>query len=133
MKLFLGEYGHSLDERSRVTLPRKLRQELDDREVILSRGFEPCIFGFDRISWEREATKHLENSVTDERARQLRRYMFAAAERIEIDKLGRILVPALLKEYADISVGVTIIGAGDHFEIWDEQRWKEYSAQLKTI
>lgn len=133
MKLFLGEYGHSLDERGRVTLPRKLRQELDEREVILARGFEPCIFGFDRLSWEREAAKHLENSVTDERARQLRRYLFAPAEKVEVDKLGRILVPALLKEYADIAVNVTIIGAGDHFEIWDQQKWKSYAAQLTTL
>ncbi len=130
MKLFLGEYDHSLDDRGRVTLPRKIRQELDEREVVLGRGFDTCIFGFDRVSWEREAGKQLEAPVTDGRAREIRRYMFAAAEKVEMDKLGRILVPALLKEYAQIREEVVIIGAGDHFEIWDKAKWDQYRKRL---
>jgi MraZ protein len=131
MKLFLGEYGHRLDDRSRVTLPRKIRQELKGDEIVLSRGFEACIFGFDRETWGREAAKQLETPVTEGKARDIRRYMFAAAEKVEIDKLGRILLPALLKEYASITDEVVIIGAGDHFEIWDKQAWIGYSGTLK--
>ena len=130
MKLFLGEYDHALDERGRVTLPRKMRQELDATEVVLSRGFDTCIFGFDRSSWEREAGKHLETPVTDDKARSLRRYLFAGAQKAEVDKLGRILLPAQLKEYASISRNVVIIGAGDHFEIWDQEYWKKYAATM---
>lgn len=130
MKLFLGEYDHTLDDRGRITLPRKIRSELDEREVILSRGFDTCIFGFDKNSWEREAEKQLGVSVTDGKGRELRRYFFAAAEKIEIDKLGRILLPALLKEYAGITSEVVVLGAGDHFEIWDKNRWNEYAAKL---
>lgn len=130
MKLFLGEYVHSLDDRGRVTLPRKIRQELGEREVVLSRGFDACIFGFDKERWEKEANKQLEVPVTDGKARELRRYLFAAAERVEIDKLGRLLVPAQLKEYASIGQDVVIIGAGDHFEIWDKTSWEQYSTKL---
>jgi len=130
MKLFLGEYDHALDDRGRVTLPRKIRQEIEEREVVLSRGFDECIFGFDKGSWERESAKHLEAPVTDTKARELRRYLFAAAEKVEIDKLGRILLPALLKEYASIVRDVVVIGAGDHFEIWDRAKWKAHAAQL---
>lgn len=126
MKLFLGEYDHALDDRGRVTLPRKIREELDEREVVLAKGFDPCIFGFDRGSWEKEAAKHLEAPVTDKKARNLRRYLFAGAQKLEVDKLGRILLPALLKEYASVSREVVIIGAGDHFEIWDKRHWEEY-------
>ncbi len=79
MKLFLGEYDHALDDRGRVTLPRKIRQELGEEQLILARGFDICIFGFDQESWEREATKQLEAPVTDEKARAIRRYMFAGA------------------------------------------------------
>jgi MraZ protein len=128
MKLFLGEYDHALDERGRVTLPKKIRKELQDADVVLSRGFDACIFGFDKESWEREATKQLEAPVTEEKARAIRRYMFAGAEKLEVDKLGRILLPTLLKEYARINRDVMVIGAGDHFEIWDVKAWKEYSA-----
>ena len=128
MKLFLGEYDHALDERGRVTLPKKIRQELNESDVVLSRGFDACIFGFDKESWEKEATKQLEAPVTEEKARAIRRYMFAGAEKIEVDKLGRILLPTLLKEYAHINRNVMVIGAGDHFEIWDTKAWKEYSS-----
>ena len=129
MKLFLGEYDHALDDRGRITLPRKIRQELEgEREIILARGFDTCIFGFDKSSWEREAGKHLETPVTDEKGRSLRRYLFSGAQKADIDKLGRILLPAQLKEYASISRGVAIIGAGDHFEIWDTKRWEHYEA-----
>ena len=132
MKLFLGEYDHALDERGRITLPRKIRQELEEREVVLSRGFDTCIFGFDKESWEKQATKQLEAPVTDEKARAIRRYMFAGAEKVEVDKLGRILMPALLKEYARIGKDVKVIGAGDHFEIWDAASWATYEATLQT-
>jgi MraZ protein len=66
--------------------------------------------------------------VTDEKGRSLRRYLFSGAQKADIDKLGRILLPAQLKEYASISRNVKVIGAGDHFEIWDERGWKEYEA-----
>jgi MraZ protein len=129
MKLFLGEYDHALDDRGRITLPRKIRQELgDEANVILARGFDTCIFGFDRSSWEREAGKHLETPVTDEKGRSLRRYLFSGAQKAELDKLGRILLPAQLKEYASISRNVKVIGAGDHFEIWDDRNWEAYEA-----
>ena|SRR3990172_8068467 len=132
MKLFLGEYDHALDDRGRVTLPKKIRQELGEKDLVLSRGFDTCIFGFDRESWEKEAAKQLEAPVTDEKARAIRRYMFAGAEKVEADKLGRILVPALLKEYGRINREVMVIGAGDHFEIWDKNMWLEYEAKHKT-
>ncbi|OGG34503.1 division/cell wall cluster transcriptional repressor MraZ [Candidatus Gottesmanbacteria bacterium RIFOXYB1_FULL_47_11] len=132
MKLFLGEYEHALDDRGRITLPRKIRQELEgEREVILARGFDTCIFGFDKSSWEREAGKHLETPVTDEKARSLRRYLFSGAQKAELDKLGRILLPAQLKDYASISRNVVILGAGDHFEIWEKKRWETYSKTLE--
>jgi len=133
MKLFLGEYDHTLDDRGRVTIPRKIRAELEDREIILSRGFEACIFGYEKAFWEKEAARHLDISVTDEKSRYMRRFLFAAAEKVEIDKLGRILLPALLKEYASIAETVVVVGAGDHFEIWSDKMWKEYSAKLTNI
>ncbi len=133
MKLFLGEYDHSLDDRGRLTLPRKIRQEIDEKELVLAKGFEPCIFGFDRESWEREAAKHLEIPVTDSEGRKLRRYMFSGAQKADIDKLGRILLPTQLKEYASVSGDVIVIGAGDHFEIWNATKWRSYADKLEGV
>ncbi|MFC1646845.1 division/cell wall cluster transcriptional repressor MraZ [Patescibacteria group bacterium] len=126
MKLFLGDYDHALDDRGRITLPRKVRVEIGFGQVVLSRGFDKCIFGFDLVSWEKEAGKHLESQLTDDEGRNLRRYLFAAAEKVDTDKLGRILVPTHLKEYAGLKASVKVIGAGDHFEIWDKEIWKEF-------
>ncbi len=131
MNLFLGEYAHSLDDRGRITLPRRIRQEIDEREIILSRGFDTCIFGFDTRSWEKEANKQLDIPITEIKARELRRYLFAGAVKAEIDKLGRVLVPAQLKEYAHVAQEVMVIGAGDHFEIWNKTTWEEYADKLK--
>ena len=133
MNLFLGEYDHNLDDRARVTLPRKIRQEITGTELVLARGYEGCIFGFDKESWEREAGKHLDTPVTDEKGRQVRRFLFAGAQKVDIDKLGRILLPAQLKEHGLIVREVKVIGAGDHFEIWDSARWIQYAAKLETV
>lgn len=133
MNLFLGEYEHNLDDRARVTLPRKIRAEISGEEIVLARGFEGCIFGFDKESWEREAGKHLDTPVTDEKGRQVRRYLFAGAQKVEIDKLGRILLPIQLKEHGGIAREVKVIGAGDHFEIWDATKWQAYAKQLGQI
>lgn len=131
MKLFLGEYDHVLDDRGRITLPRKIRQELDEREVVLSKGFDFCIFGYDKRRWEQEAEKQLASSVTQQEGRELRRYMFSSAEKVEIDKMGRIVLPAHLKEYANITGETKVIGAGDHFEIWDAHVWEEYENRME--
>ncbi len=133
MKLFLGEFEHALDDRGRITLPRKVRTELVGSDVILSRGFDNCIFGYDRETWEKEAGRHLETSITDKTGRDVRRYLFAGAMSVEIDKLGRILLPTHLKEYAGVDGQVTVVGAGDHFEIWDHKRWIHYQSQHKDL
>lgn len=131
MKLFLGEYNHALDERGRVTLPRKIRSELEGNTVIVSRGWDNCIFGYDRTEWEKEAEKQVSQSVTDPAARSVRRYMFAGAEKVEIDKLGRMVVPAHLKEYAGLGGELTVVGAGDHFEVWEKTRWEAYMKKVE--
>lgn len=131
MKLFLGEYDHALDERSRLMLPRKIRQEIEAREIVLARGYDGCIFGFDIHAWEKEAQKHLETPVTDQKAREVRRYLFSGAEKVEMDKLGRIVLPQTLKVYAVITRDIKVVGAGDHFELWDTKRWVEYEKGLK--
>lgn len=131
MKLFLGEYDHALDERGRVTLPKKIRNELETNTVILAQGFDTCVFGYDKTEWEHEAEKQMTASVTDKTGRMMRRYLFGSAEKAEIDKLGRVVLPAHLKEYAGIHGEVKVIGAGDHFELWDRKAWETYSIEMK--
>ena len=123
--MFLGSYIPSFDKHSRrIALPKKIRDYLATSEVILSFGFEKCIFGFDVKAWEEEAKKQLDLPLTERHPRDIRRFIFSSAAAIKFDDQGRFVIPVNYLEYADIKKPI-VIGAGDHFEIWDEKNWKE--------
>jgi len=126
MKMFLGEYQPNLTEGSRLASPKKLREQILGDEVVLSRGFEKCIFVYDKQDWINESQKQIDNPITDSKTRDLRRYMFAAASDSKLDSQGRIIVPTNLLSYAGIEKDITVIGAGDHIEIWNTNNWNEY-------
>ena len=126
MKMFLGEYQPNLTDGSRLALPKKLREQILGDEVVLSRGFEKCIFVYDKQDWINESQKQIDNPITDSKTRDLRRYMFAGATDSKLDSQGRIIVPSNLLSYAGLEKEVTVIGAGDHIEIWNTNNWNEY-------
>lgn len=131
--MFLGEYHTKFTGQGRIVLPKKFRQELPGgQEVILSRGFEGCIWGFAAEDWQKEAEKQLQITATEEKARNLRRYLFSAAESVSLDDQGRFVIPKLLLDYAQLKSEVVMVGAGDHFEIWDPQNWHQLIGQLTT-
>ena len=134
MRMFLGEYQPNITEGSRIALPKKLREQIHGDEIILSRGFEKCIFLYDKEDWTNEAKKQVESPISDLKTRDLKRYMFASAAESAIDSQGRIVLPASLKIYATIDKKACVIGAGDHIEIWDADTWyahlEKVSAQL---
>ena len=129
--MFLGEYKLNFTGKGRVILPKKMRDEVNGQQIVLSRGFEGCIFGYDMESWEKEAEKQLEISATEERARYLRRYMFSASVSVELDSQGRFVIPSALLIYAELGREIVIIGAGDHFEIWNNKFWKKHLKQIE--
>jgi MraZ protein len=125
MRMFLGEYQPNITEGSRLALPKKLREQVRGDDLILSRGFEKCIFIYDKEDWVTEANKQIENPISDSKTRDLKRYMYAGAVESTIDTQGRVVLPNSLKEYAEIDKKTAVIGAGDHVEIWDLGNWKE--------
>jgi len=132
MKMFLGEYQPNLTDGSRLALPKKLREQILGDEVVLSRGFEKCIFVYDKQDWLNESLKQIDNPITDSKTRDLRRYMFAGATDSKIDSQGRIVIPANLQSYATLQKGITVIGAGDHIEIWDTESWNQYFENVQN-
>lgn len=132
--MFLGEYQPNITEGSRIALPKKLRDQIHGDDVILSRGFEKCIFLYDKEDWMNEAQKQVENPISDIKTRDLKRYMFASASESAIDSQGRLVLPTTLKSYANIDKKTAVVGAGDHIEIWDADAWLKHlekiSAQL---
>lgn len=130
--MFLGEYSEKFTGRGRIVLPKLMRQELGDNlVVVLSRGFEGCIWGFSKEGFEKEAKKQLEISATEERARLLRRLLFSASIPAELDSQGRFIIPGALLEYAKIGREAVVIGAGDHFEIWNVGLWKKHLRKVE--
>lgn len=127
--MFLGAYDHSLDDRGRLALPKKIRLEVSGGELVLTRGFEKCVLVYTRADWERETGKELELPISDGRGREIKRYLFSGAELVEIDKAGRILIPQLLQDCAGIKKEVVVLGAGDHFELWNPKTWGDYFAK----
>ena len=129
--MFLGSWEPSFDLKSRrIALPKKIRDYLATSELILSYGFEACIFGFDTKSWEKESAKQLAGTLSDPSSRDIRRFFFSAAKPVLLDDQGRFVIPFDLFEYAQIKKPI-IIGAGDHFEIWDEANWQDYKKKLE--
>ena len=129
--MFLGSYTPSFNLNSRrIALPKKIREYLATSEIILSYGFETCIFGFDTKAWEKESQKQLSTPLADRRSRDFRRLFFSTAKYIRLDDQGRFVIPGSLLDYAQIKKPV-IIGAGDHFEIWDQEIWGKEFAKLE--
>ncbi len=125
--MFLGEYQAKFTGKGRIILPKIMRQELgEEKIVILSRGFEGCIWGFSQNGFEIEAKRQVEVSVTEERARMIRRYLFSGSVPAELDIQGRFVIPDNLLTYSRVKDMVMVIGAGDHFEIWNVELWRKH-------
>lgn len=122
--MFLGTYKVRFSGAGRVVLPRKLRGELKNaQEIILTRGFDGGVWGFDKEEWEKQASLQLEMPITEKKGRELRRVLFSAAEAVELDKQGRFVIPEDLLAQGNLTQEVCLIGAGDHFEVWDVLEW----------
>ena len=125
-QLFLGEYNPSFTRGNRLVLPKKLRDGITENTIVLVRGLEKCIYGFDKRQWMVEAEKHIDLSIFNKEARKLKRYLYSGASETDLDLQGRFVVPTNLIDYAKLDNQVYIVGAGDHFEIWSKSGWQEH-------
>lgn len=134
-QLFLGEYEPNITKGYRMALPKRIREALlNDKTVILSKGFENCIFGYSRSFFEIESKKTLLADLSDKKSRFLKRFLFGSAFELEFDSQGRIIIPKILANEANVDLGtqVTLIGAGDHFEIWNSENWIQASGKMQS-
>jgi MraZ protein len=111
-------------------VPARFRDRLSG-ELVLTRGNDRCLYLFTQDSWEPLAAKLNALPTGDADARNLRRAVFSAAEPVELDKQGRIVLAEHLRHYASINGGVTIIGLGDYIEIWDQTAWENLDATIE--
>ncbi len=125
LTMFIGEYKHTIDTKKRLALPYRFRRELG-KEVIVTRGFDKCLVVYPQKEWKGviEELKKLPNSRAENR--KFNRVVLAGAVEVNLDKLGRILIPDYLKEYAGLKKNITVCGLSNKLEIWDVQKWETY-------
>ena len=128
--MLLGEHDHSLDDKNRLTLPARLREHLGDRVVVTS-GFDGCLYAYAHEEWERYAARISGLDGLSREARMMHRHFFARAVTAELDKQGRMVLPANLLEAAGIEREVTIAGVYDHLEIWDRAAWRHHLLEVE--
>ena len=128
--MFLGEYNPNITEGSRISLPKKFREQISSAEVILSKGFEKCIFVYDPQEWSSNVQKQVENLNGSLNKSDLERYLYTSATESAVDSQGRMVIPANLKDYAGIDTKIAVIGVGDHIEIWDQDKWQEHVEKI---
>jgi len=129
--MLLGTYHPTLIGKNRLALPSKLRREVKGGKLILSVGIEDCIFGFEEEKWEQVTAADLSRPISDSQGRMLRRKLCMNAERVTLDPQGRFVIPEAMMKYAGIKESLTLIGAGDHFEIWANGHWQQYLKKIE--
>ena len=123
--MFIGEYVYTIDHKKRLSIPSKFRKTLG-KKAVLTTGLDNCLVVYPTLEWQK-LTKKLEglpNGQTD--ARGFVRIMLSGAVDVTFDKLGRILVPDYLKDYALLKKNVSILGLSNRIEIWEQKRWQDY-------
>ena len=122
--MFMSEYNHSIDAKGRVIVPAKFREELGEAFVV-TQGLDGCLFVFPNEEWKNFEEKLKTLPMANKDARKFVRFFLAGAALAEVDKQGRILLPAVLREFAGLEKDVVFVGVGSRVEIWDKKRWEE--------
>ena len=130
--MFLGEYSYTLDDKGRLTLPARFRDDLA-QGVAITRGLDGCLFVFTYEDWKQfTATLSERLPFTQKSAREFSRFFFSGAVDAIPDKQGRVLIPPYLREYAALDAEVTIIGANSRLELWNPERWQKMRLDVES-
>lgn len=122
--MFRGEYNHTIDDKGRLIIPSRFRYELGE-SFVLTRGLDGCICIYPQNEWDLLEAKLRELPLTNRNSRLVTRFLVGGAVTCELDKQGRILIPAPLREHAGLTKDVVLVGTLERIEIWDKARWNE--------
>ena len=122
--MFMGEYNHTIDAKGRMIVPSKFREQLGN-EFVVTKGLDGCLFVYPNEEWHNIEEKFRTVPLTTKDARKFSRFFFAGAATCELDKQGRILIPPVLREFADLQKDVVSVGVLNRIEIWSKDNWLE--------
>lgn len=120
--MFMGEYNHTLDTKGRLIIPTKFRETLGEKFVV-TKGLDGCLFVYDNAGWTAFEEKLQAMPISRKDTRMFVRHFLAGAAEVEVDKQGRALIPSKLREFAELTKDVVLVGAAGHIEIWSQERW----------
>ena len=123
--MFTGEYKHSIDDKGRLIIPSKIRQEIG-KEIIITRGLDGCLFGYPKDTWKKRIEELNSLQYTKKDVRAFTRFFTSGAVTLDFDKQGRVNIPNYLSDYASLDKDVVIIGVSDRIEIWSDKAWDEF-------
>jgi len=127
--MFYGEHTHGIDRKGRLILPARFRDAAKENGIdrfFLTRGLDKCIFMFTEYEWAAQEQKFKGMSFTKRESRSFNRMFFSGAADVFPDKQGRFIIPAYLKDFAQIKKDVMVIGVSNRIEIWDQEVWKDF-------
>ena len=127
--MFTGEYRHAVDEKGRLAIPVRFRAQLEGG-LVLSRWIDGCLAIHTRAGWDDLSAKVASVPVTDPAGRLFERQIFGGAQEADMDRQGRVLVPAYLREEMGIEAEALVVGVRDHGEIWAPDRWQAYRRDM---
>ena len=128
--MFLGRFDHVLDDKGRLAIPARFRSGLQEG-MVLTRGNDRCLNLFPESRWSEIAARLDALPMGDPNARNLRRAAFAAAEPVELDKQGRVVVSERLRSYAGLTGNVAVVGMNSYIELWDQAAWEAVETQVE--
>lgn len=128
--MFMGEYLHTIDGKGRLIVPVKFREALGEK-FIATKGLDHCLFIYPEEEWQTIEQKLRALPFTQPDVRAFVRFFFSGATECELDKQGRILLPANLREYAQLVKDVVLVGVSSRVEIWSQELWADYSEQAE--
>lgn len=128
--MFIGEYHHTIDEKGRIIIPVKFREELGNN-FIITRGIENCLFIYSEENWAKITDKLNSLPFTKKDARTFNRFFMSGATNVELDKQGRVNISKPLIDYANIIKDCVVIGTGDRLEVWSQESWNSFFDSTK--
>ncbi len=128
--MLIGEYTHTIDEKNRVSLPVRFRKEVG-KKIVVTHGLDNCIFLYSMKEWAKVAGKLGELGIGQADTRSFNRFMLAGAVEVDVDTIGRILIPDFLKSFATLNQKIVFAGVHNRVEIWDSGRWIEFKKRVE--
>lgn len=129
--MFMGEYQHTIDDKGRLIIPSKFRDDLG-QTFVLTRGLDQCVFGYPMEEWKLLEQKLKALPFTKKDARAFSRFFFSGAAECQLDKQGRVNISQPLRDYAQLDKDCVVIGVSSRIEIWSKSKWESYYEASET-